>query len=90
MITAYTSTKTAIEALKAGAYDYVSKPFDVEELKHVVGKALERKRLADENVALRTPDRGAARRSAPSSASRAGCARSSTWSSGSGGRRPPS
>ena len=54
MITAYTSTKTAIEALKAGAYDYVSKPFDVEELKHVVGKALERKRLADENVVLRT------------------------------------
>jgi DNA-binding NtrC family response regulator len=54
MITAYTSTKTAIEALKAGAYDYVSKPFDVEELKHVVGKALERKRLADENLALRT------------------------------------
>ncbi len=54
MITAYTSTKTAIEALKAGAYDYVSKPFDVEELKHVVGKALERKRLADENVALRS------------------------------------
>jgi DNA-binding NtrC family response regulator len=53
MITAYTSTKTAIEALKAGAYDYVSKPFDVEELKHVVGKALERKRLADENVELR-------------------------------------
>jgi two-component system response regulator PilR (NtrC family) len=53
MITAYSSTKTAIEALKAGAYDYVSKPFDVEELKHVVGKALERKRLAEENVALR-------------------------------------
>ena len=54
MLTAYTSTKTAIEALKAGAYDYVSKPFDVEELKHVVGKALERKRLSDENVALRS------------------------------------
>ncbi len=54
MITAYTSTKTAIEALKAGAYDYVSKPFDVEELKHVVGKALERKRLAEENVALKS------------------------------------
>jgi len=54
MITAYTSTKTAIEALKAGAYDYVSKPFDVDELKHVVGKALERKRLADENVVLRS------------------------------------
>jgi len=54
MITAYTSTKTAIEALKAGAYDYVSKPFDVEELKHVVGKALEKKRLSEENVALRS------------------------------------
>jgi DNA-binding NtrC family response regulator len=54
MITAYSSTKTAIDALKAGAYDYISKPFDVEELKHVVGKALERKRLADENFTLRT------------------------------------
>jgi DNA-binding NtrC family response regulator len=54
MITAYTSTKTAIEALKAGAYDYISKPFDVEELKHVVGKALERKRLSDENLTLRS------------------------------------
>ena len=53
MITAYTTTKTAIEALKSGAYDYISKPFDVEELKHVVGRALERKRLSDENVALR-------------------------------------
>ncbi|MBP7677637.1 MAG: sigma-54-dependent Fis family transcriptional regulator, partial [Thermoanaerobaculia bacterium] len=54
MITAYTSAKTAIEALKAGAYDYVSKPFDVDELKHVVEKALERKRLADENQELRS------------------------------------
>ncbi len=53
MITAYTSTKTAIDALKAGAYDYISKPFDIDELKHVVGKALERKRLTDENVVLR-------------------------------------
>ncbi|MGE5345431.1 MAG: sigma-54-dependent transcriptional regulator [Acidithiobacillales bacterium] len=53
MITAYTTTKTAIEALKAGAYDYISKPFDVEEIKHVVERAIERKRLAEENVALR-------------------------------------
>ena len=53
MITAYTSTKTAIDALKAGAYDYISKPFDVDELLHVVGKALEKKRLAEENVVLR-------------------------------------
>jgi DNA-binding NtrC family response regulator len=53
MMTAYTSTKTAIEAMKAGAADYVSKPFDVDELKIVVQKALEREKLADENVYLR-------------------------------------
>ena len=41
MMTAYTSTKSAIEAMKRGAYDYISKPFDVEELKVVVEKALE-------------------------------------------------
>jgi two-component system, NtrC family, response regulator PilR len=53
MMTAYTSTKTAIEAMKLGAYDYVSKPFDVEELKILTEKALERVELADENVYLR-------------------------------------
>ncbi len=53
MMTAYTSTKTAIEAMKSGAADYVSKPFDVEELKIVVQKALEREQLADENIYLR-------------------------------------
>jgi two-component system response regulator PilR (NtrC family) len=53
MMTAYTSTKTAIEAMKLGAYDYVSKPFDVEELKIITQKALERAELVDENVYLR-------------------------------------
>jgi two-component system, NtrC family, response regulator PilR len=53
MMTAYTSTKTAIEAMKLGASDYVSKPFDVEELKIITQKALERAELADENVYLR-------------------------------------
>ena len=53
MMTAYTSTKSAIEAMKLGAYDYVSKPFDVEELKVVVQKALEQAELVDENVYLR-------------------------------------
>jgi len=53
MMTAYTSTKTAIEAMRLGAYDYVSKPFDVEELKILTQKALERAKLADENVYLR-------------------------------------
>ncbi len=53
MITAYTTTKTAVDALKAGAYDYISKPFDVDELKHVVSRALERKLLAEENQELK-------------------------------------
>jgi two-component system response regulator PilR (NtrC family) len=53
MMTAYTSTKTAIEAMKLGAADYVSKPFDVDELKIVVQKALERAELSRENIYLR-------------------------------------
>ncbi len=53
MMTAYSSTKAAIEAMKLGAYDYVSKPFDVEELKVVVQKAVEQVDLVDENVYLR-------------------------------------
>jgi two-component system response regulator PilR (NtrC family) len=53
MMTAYTSTKSAIEAMKRGAYDYISKPFDVEELKVVVQKALEKAELVDENIFLR-------------------------------------
>ena len=53
MMTAYTSTKSAIEAMKLGATDYVSKPFDVEELKIVAQKALQQAELADENVYLR-------------------------------------
>jgi DNA-binding NtrC family response regulator len=54
MITAHTSTRTAVEALKAGAVDYIAKPFDIEELKIVVRKAVERKELEDENIHLRT------------------------------------
>ena len=53
LMTAYTSTKSAIEAMKLGAYDYVPKPFDVEELKVVVQRALEKSRLYEENVYLR-------------------------------------
>ena len=53
MMTAYTSTKSAIEAMKLGAYNYISKPFDVEELKVVVAKALEKTGLEVENVYLR-------------------------------------
>ncbi|MEE9563189.1 MAG: sigma-54 dependent transcriptional regulator, partial [Thermoanaerobaculia bacterium] len=53
MMTAYTSTQSAIEAMKRGAYDFISKPFDVEELKVIVEKALEKTELVDENVYLR-------------------------------------
>jgi len=53
MMTAYTSTKTAIEAMKLGAADYVAKPFDVDELKVVIHNALETRRLAAEVVYLR-------------------------------------
>src|SRR5229473_3454363 len=54
MITAHTSTKSAVDALKAGAFDYIAKPFDVEELKIIVRKAVEQKELEDENLHLRT------------------------------------
>src|SRR4051812_2259246 len=54
MITAHTSPKSAVDALKAGALDYIAKPFDIEELKIVVRKAVERKELEDENLHLRT------------------------------------
>jgi two-component system response regulator PilR (NtrC family) len=53
MITAHTSTKDAIEAMKAGAVDYIAKPFDVEELGLLVDRALGEKQLHDENVYLK-------------------------------------
>jgi two-component system, NtrC family, response regulator PilR len=54
MITAHTSTKSAVEALKAGAFDYIAKPFDIDELKIIVRNAVERKELEDENIHLRS------------------------------------
>jgi two-component system response regulator PilR (NtrC family) len=53
MITAYASTETAVEALRLGAYDYVTKPFNVEELRLKIRKAFERRRLQQENALLR-------------------------------------
>jgi DNA-binding NtrC family response regulator len=49
MITAVSDTDTAVEAMKLGAYDYVTKPFNLDDLNLRVEKALERKRLVDEN-----------------------------------------
>ncbi|HXG04518.1 MAG TPA: sigma-54 dependent transcriptional regulator [Candidatus Binatia bacterium] len=53
VVTAYASTETAVEAMKLGAYDYLTKPFKLDEMRLTVDKALERKRLHDENKALR-------------------------------------
>jgi two-component system, NtrC family, response regulator PilR len=53
MITAFATTENAIEAMKLGAYDYVLKPFKVDELKLVLAKALERRALLAENRVLR-------------------------------------
>jgi two-component system response regulator PilR (NtrC family) len=48
MITAYASTETAVEALRLGAYDYITKPFKIEELKNTLNHALEKKQLKEE------------------------------------------
>ena len=53
LITAYASTESAIEALKLGAYDYIIKPFDVEELRIVLKNALEKRQLERENTLLK-------------------------------------
>jgi two-component system response regulator PilR (NtrC family) len=53
VITAFASTETAVQAMKLGAYDYITKPFKLEEIRLTVEKALERKRLQDENLALK-------------------------------------
>jgi two-component system, NtrC family, response regulator AtoC len=53
MITAYATPKLAVEAIKAGAVDYLSKPFAPEELLHSVARCAERYRLVQENAALR-------------------------------------
>jgi len=53
MVTAYATAETAIEALRMGAYDYIHKPFNVDELKIVVRNALERRQLRQENVLLK-------------------------------------
>jgi DNA-binding NtrC family response regulator len=53
MITAYATPKLAVEAIKAGAIDYLAKPFAPEELLHAVGRCAERHKLLQENAALR-------------------------------------
>ena len=54
MITAFGTVQTAVEAMKAGAYDYITKPIDYEELVLVVNRAMERHHLLEEIRNLRT------------------------------------
>jgi two-component system response regulator HydG len=53
MITGYASVETAVQALKLGAYDYITKPFDPDDIAHTVRKALEHRRAERENIRLR-------------------------------------
>jgi signal transduction histidine kinase len=52
LMSGYGTIETAVKALKGGAYDYVLKPFKLEEILHVVRRALEQQRLQKENVQL--------------------------------------
>jgi len=53
LMTAYASVETAVEALKKGAYDYLTKPLDFDELKLAIARAMEHSRLKEENRLLR-------------------------------------
>lgn len=53
MVTAFGSTDTAVEAMKLGAYDYIQKPFKIDEIKIILRQALEKRSLKMENVQLK-------------------------------------
>src|SRR3954467_11838580 len=54
VVTGYGTVKDAVEAIKRGACDFVSKPFQIDELLHVLDSALEQRRLKSENAYLRS------------------------------------
>jgi DNA-binding NtrC family response regulator len=54
LMTAFATVNTAVEAMKLGAYDYIQKPFDGDEIKLLVERTLEHNRLIRENQALRS------------------------------------
>ncbi|NOZ62989.1 MAG: sigma-54-dependent Fis family transcriptional regulator [Calditrichaeota bacterium] len=53
IVTAFATVETAVQAIKDGAFDYISKPIDPEYLTHIIRNALEKRELAKENVQLR-------------------------------------
>ena len=54
MITAFGTVQTAVEAMRSGAYDYITKPIDYDELALTVNRALEHQRLVEEVRTLRS------------------------------------
>ena len=83
MLTAHGTVGSAVEALKRGAFDYLTKPFDPDEIRQVMDKAVSTRRLARGSPPTRIPSRCCSARAN-------GCARCATWSSGSRRRRPRS
>jgi two-component system response regulator PilR (NtrC family) len=61
LVTAFATTDTAVAAMKQGAYDYLTKPFQVDEINAVIGRALEKRALVEDNLALRDQLAGRAR-----------------------------
>lgn len=53
MVTAFGTVETAVEAMKKGAYDFIQKPIDLNETRELVKKALEKRELVRENIALK-------------------------------------
>jgi two-component system, NtrC family, response regulator PilR len=53
MITAFGTTESTIEAMKLGAYDYIQKPFKIDEIRLIIQKAFEKKKLSEELLILR-------------------------------------
>ena len=53
IMTGFGTVETAIDAMKRGAYDYILKPFKLEEVLHVVSRAIEKRRIETENIRLR-------------------------------------
>jgi two-component system, NtrC family, response regulator PilR len=54
LVTAFSTKETAIEAMNLGAYDYIGKPFNIDEIRLIIRRAIEKKRLRDEVSVLRT------------------------------------